>query len=90
MKVEIEIDDLLLLDEAIEARPDIIMLDNMTPEMIDRAVEKIKGRVKIEVSGGVNLDNIKELVKRKVDYISIGSITHSPKAVDISFNFATK
>ncbi len=90
MKVEIEIDDLLLLDEAIEARPDIIMLDNMTPEMIDKAVEKIKGRVKIEVSGGVNLDNIKELVKRKVDYISIGSITHSPKALDISFNFTTK
>jgi len=90
MKVEIEIDDMLLLDEALEAKPDIIMLDNMTPEMIDRAMEKIKGKVKVEVSGGVNLDNIKELAKRKVDYISIGSITHSPKALDISFNFVAK
>lgn len=61
-----------------------IMLDNFSIEEIKEAVKKRKKEVKIEVSGGVNLDNVEEIAKTGIDYISIGSLTHSPKAIDIS------
>ncbi|MCS7249633.1 MAG: carboxylating nicotinate-nucleotide diphosphorylase [candidate division WOR-3 bacterium] len=61
-----------------------IMLDNFSISEIKEAVKKKKKGVKIEVSGGVNLENVEEIAKTGIDYISIGSLTHSPKAIDIS------
>jgi nicotinate-nucleotide pyrophosphorylase len=60
------------------------MLDNFPIEKIKEAVKMRKKGVKIEVSGGVNLENIEKIAQTGVDYISIGSLTHSPKAIDIS------
>ena len=80
--VEVEsIDELL---EAMEAGADIVMLDNFSIEEIRRAVEIAGGKVKLEVSGGVNLDNVREIAETGVDYISIGALTHSARWVDIS------
>ncbi len=80
--VEVEsIDEML---EAIEAGADIVMLDNFSIEEIRRAVEIAGGKVKLEVSGGVNLDNVREIAETGVDFISIGALTHSARWVDIS------
>ncbi len=80
--VEVEsIDEML---EAIEAGADIVMLDNFSFEEIRRAVEIAGGKVKLEVSGGVNLDNVREIAETGVDFISIGALTHSARWVDIS------
>jgi len=87
MKTEIEVDTLEMLERVIKLAPDIIMLDNMSLEMIDRAmaiVKKTGCRSKIEVSGGVGLHNVREIARRRVDFISVGSITHSPPSLDIS------
>nr|WP_254045482.1 hypothetical protein [Thermodesulfovibrio sp. N1] len=66
------------------AGADIVMLDNMDVETMKKAVEIAKDKVLIEASGGVNLDNIREIALTGVDFISIGALTHSAKAVDIS------
>ncbi len=84
LRIEIEVQKLYQIEEAIEAGADIIMLDNMEEEDIRRAIEIINGRVKVEVSGGVNLDNIKNIARYKPDFISIGRITHSAKSIDMS------
>jgi nicotinate-nucleotide pyrophosphorylase (carboxylating) len=91
MKIEVEVHNFEMLELAMKAEPDIIMLDNMNYEMLDRALARMKQygcRAKVEVSGGVNLSNIEEYAKRRVDYISIGSITHSPEALDISLQLS--
>jgi nicotinate-nucleotide pyrophosphorylase (carboxylating) len=62
------------------------MLDNMEPETMKKAVEIIKGSALVEASGGVTLENVQEVAKTGVDFISVGELTHSPKALDISFN----
>lgn len=72
------------LEEAISAGADIIMLDNMNIEEMKKAVEIAKGRVLLEASGGVNLENIRNIALTGVDFISIGALTHSATAVDIS------
>jgi nicotinate-nucleotide pyrophosphorylase (carboxylating) len=90
IKIEIEVDTLDVLARAIEARPDIIMLDNMDLHTMEKAIAKMreaKCGSKIEVSGGVNLRNVGDIARLKPDYISIGSITHSPEALDISLRF---
>jgi nicotinate-nucleotide pyrophosphorylase (carboxylating) len=84
VKIEVEVQKLYQIEEAIEAGADMIMLDNMEEEDIRRAIEIIKGRVKVEVSGGVTLENIKKIASYRPDYISIGRITHSAKAIDMS------
>lgn len=73
-----------MLEEALEAEVDIIMLDNMSLEDMERAVEIIDGRALTEASGGVNLMTIYDVGKTGVDYISVGRLTHSVKALDIS------
>jgi nicotinate-nucleotide pyrophosphorylase (carboxylating) len=90
MKVEIEVKNLQEFKEALKARPDIIMLDNMKIDDIKKAVT-IKRNMphtlntaQIEASGGVNLDNVRQIAKTGVDMISIGALTHSAKAIDIS------
>jgi len=84
LKIEVEVETLDQLNEAIENNVDVVLLDNMDLEMLKEAVKIAKGRVLIEVSGGVNIDNVEELAKMGVDFISVGAITHSVKGVDIS------
>lgn len=87
MIIEVEVDTLEMLDKAIKAQPDIIMLDNMDLRTMELAMMRLKSakcKAKVEVSGGVSLKNVGDIARLRVDYISIGSITHSPKAIDIS------
>jgi nicotinate-nucleotide pyrophosphorylase (carboxylating) len=85
-KVEVEVESLEQIDEALEVKADIIMLDNMTPELMREAVEKIAGRALIEASGGVTEETIVDIAKTGVDYISIGALTHSIRSLDISLD----
>lgn len=84
LKLEIEVSTPAEAREAAEAGADIIMLDNMGPETIRKAVRLIDGRALVEVSGGVNRDNLTELSASGVDIVSVGALTHSAVAVDIS------
>jgi nicotinate-nucleotide pyrophosphorylase (carboxylating) len=83
-KIEVETKNLEEVKEALSAGADIIMLDNMPIETIKEALEIIKGRALTEVSGGINLENIRKIAETGVDFISIGTITHSPPALDIA------
>jgi len=84
MKIEIETASLEDVKEALEGGADIILLDNMSIDQIKEAIKIINGRAQIEVSGGINSDNIEQLVGLPIDFISIGAITHSAKAIDFS------
>lgn len=83
-KIEVEVKNLLELKEAIEEGVDRVMLDNFSLESIKDAVKLVNGKVEIEVSGGVNLDTVRDIAECGVDFISIGALTHSAKALDIS------
>ncbi|OFH98060.1 putative nicotinate-nucleotide pyrophosphorylase [Clostridium acetireducens DSM 10703] len=83
-KIEVEVENFQQLQEALEAKADIIMLDNMTAENMKKAVSIINGRAITEASGNITLDNIKEKAESGVDYISTGATTHSHKALDLS------
>ena len=82
--IEVEARNLKEVKEALRCGVDIIMLDNMSPSKVRQAVKLIAGRAVVEVSGGVNLDNLEEFARTGVRYISVGAITHSARAVDIS------
>ncbi len=82
--IEVEVKSLKEVKEALKSGADIIMLDNMNPEKVKKALKIISGKAVAEVSGGVNLDNIEEFAETGVRYISIGALTHSAGAVDIS------
>lgn len=84
VKIEVETRDLAEVREALAAGADIIMLDNMSNEMMREAVKIIDGRAKTEASGGITLETIAEVAKTGVDIISLGALTHSVKAFDIS------
>jgi nicotinate-nucleotide pyrophosphorylase (carboxylating) len=84
LKIEIEVKTPEEAIQAVEAGADIIMLDNMTLKDMRRAVRLVKGRALIEASGGVTLENVRAVAETGVDRISIGALTHSPKALDIS------
>ncbi|MDX1283399.1 MAG: carboxylating nicotinate-nucleotide diphosphorylase [Draconibacterium sp.] len=84
IKIEVETTTIEQVKEAIEARADIIMLDNMTIEQMTEAVKLIDGRAAVEASGNMSLERIREVANTGVDYISIGALTHSVKALDIS------
>lgn len=83
-KIEIETENLEMVKEAVEAGADIIMLDNMTPEIMKEAVKMIDGRAETECSGNVTKENIERLVEVGVDYISSGALTHSSPILDLS------
>ena len=83
-KIEVETENLDMVKEALEAGADIIMLDNMTPEMMKEAVALIDGRAQTECSGNVTKENIEKLVSIGVDYISSGALTHSAPILDLS------
>lgn len=84
VKIEVETRDLDEVREALKAGADIIMLDNMTNDMMREAVKIIDGKAKTEASGGITLDTIAEVAKTGVDIISLGALTHSVQAFDIS------
>ncbi|RXT09021.1 carboxylating nicotinate-nucleotide diphosphorylase [Ammoniphilus sp. CFH 90114] len=86
MKVEVEVESLAQVEEALEAKADIIMLDNMGIEEMKKAVALINGRAVVEASGGVSLDTIARIAETGVDVISVGALTHSVKALDISLD----
>jgi len=84
LKIEVEAEDLQGVEEAYKARADIILLDNMTLEQMRKAVGMLKGKVKIEASGGINLNTVEDVAKTGVDLISVGALTHSARAADFS------
>jgi nicotinate-nucleotide pyrophosphorylase (carboxylating) len=86
MKVEVEVDGLDQLDEALAAGPDVIMLDNFTLPMLRQAVARTAGRITLEASGGVNLGTVRGIAETGVDVISVGALTHSVPALDVGLD----
>lgn len=84
MKIEVETETLAEVNEALEAGADIIMLDNMTRETMREAVAMIGDQALVEASGGVNLETVRGIAETGVDIISVGALTHSARAMDIS------
>ena len=84
MKIEVETSAMEQVRECLSCSVDIIMLDNMDPAMLREAVKLAGGKAILEASGGVNLDNVRQIAETGVDYISIGALTHSAPACDIS------
>jgi nicotinate-nucleotide pyrophosphorylase (carboxylating) len=83
-KIMVEVRNLAELDEALALAPDLILLDNMTPDELGRAVERTAGRVELEASGGITLENVRAVAESGVDRISVGALTHSVRALDLS------
>ncbi len=88
LKIEIEVDSLAQLEEALPHRPDIIMLDNFALDDLRRAVAMASGQVTLEASGGVNLDTVRAIAETGVDIISVGALTHSASVLDIGLDAA--
>jgi nicotinate-nucleotide pyrophosphorylase (carboxylating) len=88
VKIEIEVHHLDELLNVIEAGADVVLLDNFTPEQTRQAVDLAAGRVPLESSGGITLENLRQYAEAGVDYISIGGLTHSVPAVDIHMRIA--
>jgi len=86
VKIEVEVDTLEQLDEALAAGPDVVMLDNMPPEVLKQAVAKAGGKVLLEASGGIELDTVKAVAEAGVDLISSGWITHSAPVLDLGLD----
>ena len=84
MPIEVEVDTLAQLDEALAAGAEIVLLDNMSIDDMRRAVEINRGRAKLEASGGVTLEGAVAAAKAGVDRISVGALTHSAPALDLS------
>jgi nicotinate-nucleotide pyrophosphorylase (carboxylating) len=85
LPVEVEAETMAQVDEALAARAETILLDNMTTDDIRRAVLRVAGRARVEISGGVTLERIPELAATGADFVSVGGLTHSAPAADISF-----
>ena len=87
-EVEVECDTLEQVEEALAAGADAILLDNMTPALLSQAVALTGGRAKLEASGGVTLENVRAIAETGVDFVSIGALTHSAQALDVSMEVA--
>ena len=85
MPIEVEAQSLDQVDEAIQSGADVILLDNLTTDQMKEAMARIAGRAKVEISGGVTLDRIPELAAIGADFVSVGALTHSAAAADLSF-----
>lgn len=83
-KIEVEVENLEMMQEALDAGADIIMLDNMTLEMMKKAVAMAAGKAETECSGNITKENIKTVIETGVDYISSGALTHSAPILDVS------
>jgi nicotinate-nucleotide pyrophosphorylase (carboxylating) len=86
LRVEVEVESIEEAREALEARADVIMLDNMSPEEMRQVVAMSGGRCLLEASGGINLDTVRAVAETGVDLISVGALTHSVTAMDISLD----
>jgi nicotinate-nucleotide pyrophosphorylase (carboxylating) len=86
VKIEVEVDTLEQLEEALAAGPDVVMLDNMPPDVLKKAVAIAGGRVLLEASGGIELDTVKAVAEAGVDLISSGWITHSAPVLDLGLD----
>jgi nicotinate-nucleotide pyrophosphorylase (carboxylating) len=85
-RVEVEVDNLDQLDEALAERPDVIMLDNFTPDELREAVRRAGRRVVLEASGGITLETVRAVAESGVDVISVGALTHSAGVLDIGLD----
>jgi nicotinate-nucleotide pyrophosphorylase (carboxylating) len=86
VKVEVEVDSLVQLQEALAHDPDVIMLDNFSLADLREAVETVDGRVTLEASGGVTLETVRAIAETGIDVISVGALTHSAKVLDIGLD----
>jgi nicotinate-nucleotide pyrophosphorylase (carboxylating) len=84
--VEIEVDTLDQLEEVLASPPDAVLLDNMSPETLQKAVAMTAGRCKTEASGGVTLETVRRIAAAGVDFISVGALTHSAACLDIGLD----
>ena len=87
LKIEVEADTLEQVEQALDGGANLILLDNMNPIQLRLAVQKCKGRAQTEASGGVNLGTVRAIAETGVDFISVGALTHSARAVDIGLDF---
>jgi nicotinate-nucleotide pyrophosphorylase (carboxylating) len=87
VKIEVEVDRLDQIPAALAGGADVILLDNMGPDLLRQAVEMISGRAITEASGGVNLETVRAIAESGVDLISVGALTHSAPAIDIGLDF---
>jgi nicotinate-nucleotide pyrophosphorylase (carboxylating) len=87
LQVEVEADTLEQVEQALAARADVVLLDNMTLIQLRLAVQNAKGRAQTEASGGVNLASVRAVAETGVDFISVGALTHSARAMDIGLDF---
>jgi nicotinate-nucleotide pyrophosphorylase (carboxylating) len=85
-EIEIEVDTLDQLAEVLPLKPDLILLDNMSPKLCLKAVEAVAGQCKLEASGGISLDSAKSFAQTGVDYLAIGALTHSAPVLDIGLD----
>jgi nicotinate-nucleotide pyrophosphorylase (carboxylating) len=85
--IEIEVDSLEQLKEALGLKPDLILLDNMSVKICEEAVAITAGSVKLEASGGLTIENAKAYANTGVDYLAVGALTHSSPALDIGLDF---
>ncbi len=86
VEVEVEVDNLDQLREVLVGKPDLILLDNMSPELCKEAVAIVRGAVKLEASGGITLENALNFANSGVDFLAIGALTHSAKVLDIGLD----
>jgi nicotinate-nucleotide pyrophosphorylase (carboxylating) len=87
VKIEVEVDTLAQLEEALTHSVDVVLLDNMSPETLHQAVMRTRGRAVLEASGNVTLGSVRAIAETGVDYISSGAITHSAPNLDIGLDF---
>ena len=85
MPIEVEAQSLEQVDEALAAGVDILLVDNLPLDVIEEAVRRARGRAKVEISGGVTLERLPELAQTGANYVSVGALTHSAPAADLSF-----
>jgi len=86
VKIQVEVESLEEATEAAEAGADALLLDGMSPEQMEEVVRRYTGRILIEASGGITLENVRRVAETGVDLISVGALTHSPRALDISLD----
>jgi nicotinate-nucleotide pyrophosphorylase (carboxylating) len=87
VRVIVEVEDLDQLTEVLETAADRVLLDNMEPDMLRRAVEMVAGAMETEASGGVTLETVRDIAETGVDFISVGWITHSAPQLDLALDF---
>ena len=86
LKIQVEVETLDQVQQALDAGADALLLDNMSAADLRRAADLVRGRAPTEASGGVTLDTVREIAETGVDFISVGALTHSPPALDISLD----